>query len=184
MMTFLLFAPARTKWLGWRKDRKSRRDRSGRFCDIHCAVILRYSFALRSDILWSSRKDVVLEIVLLRRKVNMMGKIFSSSFVRDCSLSLPERWTIREIRWQPNSVLTYSLFTDVLGNPSSTFWFAGLYNQWNGDPNWTAKIQPYGPQKSINDHRRRERSCSSPEKGVHVIIMFPFSVSIVFLNVR
>ena len=33
---------------------KSRRDRSGRFCDIYCAVILRYSFALRSDILWSS----------------------------------------------------------------------------------------------------------------------------------
>ena len=28
----------------------------GRFCDIYCAVILRYSFALRviSDILWSS----------------------------------------------------------------------------------------------------------------------------------
>ena len=54
MMTFLLFAPASTKWLGWRKDRKSRRDRSGRFCDIYWAVILRYSFALRSDILWSS----------------------------------------------------------------------------------------------------------------------------------
>ena len=27
---------------------------------------------------------VVLEIVLLRRKVDMMGKTFSSSFVRDC----------------------------------------------------------------------------------------------------
>ena len=56
MMTFLLFAPASTKWLGWRKNRKSRRDRLGRFCDIYCAVILRYSFALRviSDILWSS----------------------------------------------------------------------------------------------------------------------------------
>ena len=26
----------------------------------------------------------VLEIVLLRRKVDMMGKTFSSSFVRDC----------------------------------------------------------------------------------------------------
>ena len=43
MMTFLLFAPASTKWLGWRKDRKSRRDRSGRFCDIYCAVILSLS---------------------------------------------------------------------------------------------------------------------------------------------
>ena len=133
---------------------------------------------------FSFSKGVVLEIVLLPRKVNMMGKTFWSSFVQDCSLSLAERWTIREIRWQSNSVLTYSLLTDVLGNPSSTFWFAGLYNQWDGDPNWTAKIQPYGPQKSITDHRRRERSCSSPERGVHVIIMFPFSVSIVFLNVR
>ena len=34
-------------------NRKSRRDRSGRFCDIYCAVILRYSFELHSDILWS-----------------------------------------------------------------------------------------------------------------------------------
>ena len=49
-----LVAPASTKWSRWRKDRKSRRDRLGRFCDIYCAVILRYSFALRSDILWSS----------------------------------------------------------------------------------------------------------------------------------
>ena len=36
------------------KDRKSPRGRLDRFCDIYCAVILRYSFALRSDILWSS----------------------------------------------------------------------------------------------------------------------------------
>ena len=56
MMTVLLFAPASTKWLGWRGDRKSQRDRLGRFCDINFAVILRYSFAPRviSDILWSS----------------------------------------------------------------------------------------------------------------------------------
>ena len=33
---------------------------------------------------FSFRKDIVLEIVLLRRKVDMMGKTFSSSFVRDC----------------------------------------------------------------------------------------------------
>ena len=33
----------------------------------------------------SFRKGVVLEIVLLRRKADMMGKTFSSSFVRDCS---------------------------------------------------------------------------------------------------
>ena len=33
---------------------------------------------------FSFRNGVVLEIVLLRRKVDMMGKTFSSSFVRDC----------------------------------------------------------------------------------------------------
>ena len=33
----------------------------------------------------SFHKGVVLEIVLLRRKADMMGKTFSSSFVRDCS---------------------------------------------------------------------------------------------------
>ena len=31
-------------------------------------------------------KGVVLEIVLLRRKVDMMGETFSSSFVRDCRM--------------------------------------------------------------------------------------------------
>ena len=34
---------------------------------------------------FSFRKGVILEIVLLRRKVDMMGETFSSSFVRDCS---------------------------------------------------------------------------------------------------
>ena len=33
---------------------------------------------------FSFRKGVVLEIVLFRRKVDMMRKTFSSSFVRDC----------------------------------------------------------------------------------------------------
>ena len=33
---------------------------------------------------FSFRKGVVLAKVLLRRKVDMMGKTFSSSFVRDC----------------------------------------------------------------------------------------------------
>ena len=33
---------------------------------------------------FSFRKGVVLEIVLLRRKVDMMGKAYSSGFVRDC----------------------------------------------------------------------------------------------------
>ena len=33
---------------------------------------------------FSFRKGVVLEIVLLRGRVDMMGKTFSSSFVQDC----------------------------------------------------------------------------------------------------
>ena len=33
---------------------------------------------------FSFRKGVVLEIALLRRTVDMMGKTFSSSFVQDC----------------------------------------------------------------------------------------------------
>ena len=37
-MTFLLFVQASTKWLGGRKDRKSRRDSLGRFCDRYLAV--------------------------------------------------------------------------------------------------------------------------------------------------
>ena len=43
---------------GWRKTQKIPKGPLiiGRFCDINCAVILRYSSALRviSDILWSS----------------------------------------------------------------------------------------------------------------------------------
>ena len=38
---------------------------------------------------FSFRKGVVLEAVLLRRKVDMMWKTFSSSFVRDCGLFGP-----------------------------------------------------------------------------------------------
>ena len=51
-----LFAPKSPKLLGRRQDRKSRRHCLGRFCNIYCAVIRRYSFALRvnSDILWHS----------------------------------------------------------------------------------------------------------------------------------
>ena len=37
---------------------------------------------------FSFHKGVVLEIVLLRRKVDMTGKTFSSSFVRDCRFSI------------------------------------------------------------------------------------------------
>ena len=39
---------------------------------------------------FSFRKGVVLEIALLRRRVDMMGKTFSSSFVQDCSHSIDD----------------------------------------------------------------------------------------------
>ena len=57
MVMFLLFVPTSTNWLGWCKDRKSQRNHLGRFCDIYCAVILRYSFSfcVISDTLWSSK---------------------------------------------------------------------------------------------------------------------------------
>ena len=46
------------KWLGLRKPQEIPKEQLtiGRFCDINCAVTLRYSFASRviSDILWSS----------------------------------------------------------------------------------------------------------------------------------
>ena len=48
---------------------------------------------------FSFRKGVVLEIVLLRRKVDMMGKTFSSSFVRDCSLVLKGRACLQGESW-------------------------------------------------------------------------------------
>ena len=67
MMTFLLFAPASTKWLEkteYRKDRISPRDRLGRFCDI-CQVFsflvhIFFSFFLES-----------LQLVLPGRPLNM-----------------------------------------------------------------------------------------------------------------
>ena len=47
MMTFLLFAPASTKWLGWRKTQKIPKEQLtiGGFCDIvqsHFDTLLRY----------------------------------------------------------------------------------------------------------------------------------------------
>ena len=163
-MTFLLFAPASTKWLGWRKTQKIPKEQLsvGRFSDMNCAVILRYSFALRviSDILWSNFYEShgpKLKTLVKRRwsyKVRTTVYILTlSEFARHeftnlwletfswtlpdtlslsltgirlgpkqarrandstASLSLAERWTITEIRRPSNSVLTYSVLTDVL----------------------------------------------------------------------
>ena len=58
VMMFLLFAPASTEWLGWRKDRKSLGNRLGRFCDIYCAVIFRYSLVPRRSLLTRFPREV------------------------------------------------------------------------------------------------------------------------------
>ena len=49
MMTFVLFAPASTEWLGWSNTQKIQKGPltiSG-FCEINCAVILRFDTLLR-----------------------------------------------------------------------------------------------------------------------------------------
>ena len=54
-MTFLLFAPASTKWLDDVKTENPERTAQVDFVSfIVQSYILRYSFALGSDILWSS----------------------------------------------------------------------------------------------------------------------------------
>ena len=52
---------------------------------------------------FSFRKGVVLEIALLRRKVDMMEKTFSSSFVRDCSVN--QTWRTFAISDKATSML-------------------------------------------------------------------------------
>ena len=161
MMTFLLFAPASTKWLGWRKT-QIKKLTIGRFCDINRAVILRYSFALHTWLSVTCCGAVVQNVIdqktLVKRRwsykvrrtvyiltlsefarhefTNLWLETFSWTLpdnfslsltgirlgskqarrVNDstASLSLAERWTIAEILRPSNSVLTYSLLTDVL----------------------------------------------------------------------
>ena len=154
MMTFLLFAPASTKWLGWRKDRKSWTDRLGRFCDIFTplryvssvtfcgAVVLkvmdqktlvkrRWSYKVRRTVYiltlsefarheftnlwletfsWTLPDTLSLSLTGIRLGPKQARRVNDST----ASLSLAKRWTITEIRRPSNSVLTYSLLTDVL----------------------------------------------------------------------
>ena len=152
MTTFLLFAPASTKWLGWRKDRKSRRDRSGRFCDFfvqsYFDTLLHYAVTFCGAVVLKvmDQKTLVkrrwcykvrLTVKDLESLPDTTSQIFDL-FWKPCqtlflflwpeqdsapnkqdewttaSLSLAERWTITDIRWQSNSLLTYSLLMDVL----------------------------------------------------------------------
>ena len=155
MMTFLLFAPASTKWLGWRKDRKSRRDRwvdfvtfivqsyldtllryvlSVAFCgavvlkvmDHRTLVKRRWSYKVRITVFYINTWRVCQAWVHKSLIGNLTRHSFSL-FDRNktqpqtsktewttASLSLAERRTITDIRPQSNSVLIYSLLTDVL----------------------------------------------------------------------
>ena len=158
MMTFLLFAPVSTKWLGWRKDRKSWRDRLGRFCDIYVctrtSILVRVTCYLLHSVeqlfwkLWTKRDSLSADKAIKLKGVwncvyinnwrvcqtrvhkSLIGNLTRHSFSlfdrnkthaqtsktseSTASLSLAERWTITEIRRQSNSLLTYSLLTDVL----------------------------------------------------------------------
>ena len=158
MMTFLLFTPASTKWLGWRKTQKIPKGplTVGRFCDIlmqsyfdpllyyvlsvtFCGVVVmkvmdqktlvkrRWSYKVRITVyiltlsefarheftnLWLDTLQDTLSLSLtgIRLGPKRARRVNDSS----ASLSLAERWTITEIRRPSNSVLTYSLLTDVL----------------------------------------------------------------------
>ena len=161
MMTFLLFAPASTRWLGWRKTQKIPKEQLtiSRFCDINCTVILRtlLRYVLSVTFLGAVVMKLMDQKTLVKRRqsykvrrtvyiltpsefarhefTNLWLETFSWTLpdtlslsltgirlgpkqarrVNDstASLSLAERWTITEIRRPSNSVLTYSLLTDV-----------------------------------------------------------------------
>ena len=101
--------------------------------------------------------------------------VHASAWISNQLISFWVNFSTQQTRWD----LVWQCFP---GNPFSEFWFAGLYIPRDWDPNWTVKVQPYSLQKSFTDHRRREWSCFSPKKGV--IITFPISVSMAFLNVQ
>ena len=158
MMTFLLFAPVSTKWLGWRKTQKVPKGplTIGRFVTL---IVQSYFDTLLRCVLWVTFCGaVVMKVMdqkaLVKRRwsynVRRAAYILTlSEFARHeftnlwletlpdtlslsltgirlgpkqarrvndstASLSLAERWTITEIRRPSNSVLTYSLLTDVL----------------------------------------------------------------------
>ena len=125
MMTFLLFEPASTKWLGWRT------------LILFCVTCYHWhSVEQMFWKLWTNRHSLSADEVIRRRVCqtrvhkSLIGNLAKHSFSLSdrnkdsapnkqdewttASFSLTERWTITEIRRQSNSVLTYSLLTDVL----------------------------------------------------------------------
>ena len=156
MMTFLLFAPASTKWLGWRKTQKAlkkivtlivqsyfdtllRYVLSVTFCgavvmkvmDQKTLVKRRWSYKVRRTVYiltrsefarheftnlsletfsWTLPDTLSLSLTGIRLGPKQARRVNDST----ASLSLAELWTITEIRRPSNSVLTYSLLTDVL----------------------------------------------------------------------
>ena len=134
MMTFLLFTAASKRWLGCGRTEnpRPRRDGLSWFCDNYCTVILRCSFALRviGNILCIYKQlerlpdtslsftnfwlETICQTLFLSLWGIRLNPKTSKTSESTASLSLAERWTITEILRQLNSVLTYSLLTDVL----------------------------------------------------------------------
>ena len=142
MMAFLLLAPASTKWLGWRKDRTSPRDRLGRFCDIYCAVRLRHSFCV-TCYRWHSVEQLfqwklwtkILTTLVKRRKsykcvcINSWGvfltrvhKSFTGNLAR-YSFSLFEQNTTpnEQDEWTTAELLTSKTMDDYRNSPTVKF---------------------------------------------------------------
>ena len=119
MMTFLLFAPASTKCLGWRKHWTSPRDRLGRFCDIYCAVMLRHSFALRVQwhsveqlFQWKLWTKILTTLVKRRRSYKMRITVYHRHLE-----SLPDT-SSQIFHWKPCQTLFLSLWPEYDSAPN------------------------------------------------------------------
>ena len=136
MMTFLLFAPASTKRLGWRKDKKFRRDRSGRFCDICCAVILRYSFVFISPIVWNMCENLLYESLYFKERHNQQeyywptiyrtGAVVVSTITcyYRANWDIPEKFSVLCMEYSPTS---FSEFFKILCYKGNHFSFSFHY---------------------------------------------------------
>ena len=113
MMTFLLFAPA--KWLGWRKDRKSRRDRLGRFCDIYCAVTS-ILFCVRCY-QWHSLEHLFWKVWTKRHSLNADEVIRCVLWIYKHLESLPDT-SSQIFDWKPCQILFLVLWPEEDSAPN------------------------------------------------------------------
>ena len=144
MMMFLLFAPASTKWLGWRKDRKFRRDRSGRFCD----MIVQSYFD-----------------TLLRYVVTFCGAVVLK--VMDQTTLVKRRWGYKIRLTVPKHLEslpdTSSQIVDLYYKPCQTL-FLFLWTEEDSAPNkqdeWTTASLSLAERWTITEIRRQSRFCA------------------------